>query len=312
MIVIADKPGQLGNMLFLFAHFIGRAIESDFMVSCLAFEDYAEYFPKTRDDLFCRFPARKSLLPGIRVLRKLLYRASSYTVRALAKAGGNFGFLKAIRLKDWVTTFPLDSREFLNMVRPGRVIFVHGWTFRDEAMFQKYADVIRDFFRPLEEHRANVEALMKRARAGAEVLVGIHIRHGIIDVANARQYWYEPQKYAEMMGKVESLFPGERVTFLICSDKQQESEVFSRFRFLFGNDQLVEDMYSFARCDYLFGPPSTYTMWASFYGKVPLYTVYDPNRVPRIEDFVIQDWEGTAASQSILHRTDEELKATAP
>jgi hypothetical protein len=30
-------------------------------------------------------------------------------------------------------------------------------------------------------------------------------------------------------------------------------------------------MYAFAECDYIFGPPSTYTMWASFYGNKPLY-----------------------------------------
>jgi hypothetical protein len=37
-----------------------------------------------------------------------------------------------------------------------------------------------------------------------------------------------------------------------------------------GSGHLVEDMYAFAGCDYLVGPPSTFTTWASFYGQVPL------------------------------------------
>jgi hypothetical protein len=33
----------------------------------------------------------------------------------------------------------------------------------------------------------------------------------------------------------------------------------------------VGDLYALARCDYIMGPPSTYTQWASFYGNQPLY-----------------------------------------
>jgi len=30
-------------------------------------------------------------------------------------------------------------------------------------------------------------------------------------------------------------------------------------------------IFSFAKCDYIVGPPSTFTSWASFYGDVPVY-----------------------------------------
>src|ERR1043166_234771 len=103
MIVIADKPGQLGNMLLLFSHFIGRAIESDFSFSCLAFENYADYFPTTERDLLCRFPVEsRTNRPR---LRKWLYRASNFSVRALARLGGNLGFIRSITIYDWDTIF---------------------------------------------------------------------------------------------------------------------------------------------------------------------------------------------------------------
>jgi hypothetical protein len=38
----------------------------------------------------------------------------------------------------------------------------------------------------------------------------------------------------------------------------------------------VEDLYAFAGCDLLVGPPSTFTAWAAFYGEVPLLHVEDP------------------------------------
>ena len=36
----------------------------------------------------------------------------------------------------------------------------------------------------------------------------------------------------------------------------------------------VGDLYALARCDYIMGPPSTYTQWASFYGNAPLFHLF--------------------------------------
>jgi len=47
-------------------------------------------------------------------------------------------------------------------------------------------------------------------------------------------------------------------------------------------------MYGFARCDYLIGPPSTFTMWASFYGQVPLNIICRNDQPQAIDDFRVQ------------------------
>lgn len=44
-------------------------------------------------------------------------------------------------------------------------------------------------------------------------------------------------------------------------------------------------MYLLARCDYIIDPPSTYTMWASFYGNVPLYMITDPTQSILLDSF---------------------------
>src|SRR5438132_12393156 len=103
MIVIADKPGQLGNMLLLFSHFIGRAIESGFTVSNPAFDDYAECFPTTKGDLLCRFPAQQSRVAGSPFLRGLLYGTSNFAVRSMASLGCTHVFIRAHTLFVWET-----------------------------------------------------------------------------------------------------------------------------------------------------------------------------------------------------------------
>ena len=32
----------------------------------------------------------------------------------------------------------------------------------------------------------------------------------------------------------------------------------------------MTDLYALSRCDYIIGPPSTFSQWASYYGHVPL------------------------------------------
>lgn len=285
MIVIADKPGQLGNMLFLFSHFIGRALESNLTIFNPAFDDYADRFPATQGDLFCRFPARKSRVSGSRFRRKQLFKLSNLTARIVSKLGGNLKFVRAITLHDWVTPFALDSPEFLELARGRKIILVRGWLFRDDASLSKHAAFVKSFFQPPETNLRRIDEVIARARRNSDVLIGVHVRQGIIHFANTRKFFYSGQSYCEMMDELAAMFPGQRVSFLICSDWPQDPRLFSRFDVTFGTGDLIEDMYAFARCDYLIGPPSTFTMWASFYGDVPLNVIQSRDQRLSLEDF---------------------------
>jgi hypothetical protein len=287
MIVIADKPGQLGNMLFLFSHFIGRALESNLKISNPAFDDYAEHYPATQQDLFCRFPARESRFAGSRSLRRKLYSLTNLAVRLLSKMGGKLGFAQSITLHDWVTPYAIDTPEFLELARTRRILMVRGWLFRDVPSLRKHAPFIRKFFQPHDVNQRNIDELILRARHNSEVLIGVHVRQGIIQFANTRKYFYSGKQYAEMMDELKGMFSGRRVSFLICSDWPQDPTLFERFDVTFGTGDLVEDMYAFARCDYLIGPPSTFTMWASFYGNVPLNVIRSREQRLSMEDFTL-------------------------
>jgi hypothetical protein len=54
-----------------------------------------------------------------------------------------------------------------------------------------------------------------------------------------------------------------------------------------GNNQELEDMYALAGCDYIIGPPSTFSMWASFIGKVPLFHLHDREINFSLSDFKV-------------------------
>ena len=171
----------------------------------------------------------------------------------------------------------LSAQPFRQIAQQKRVIFLYGWAYRDYAAFDKHADSIRQFFQPAASVQKNVAALLAQCRAKGDVIIGVHIRRGDYKEYQDGLYYYEPRQYRDLMRAAAALFPGRNVHFLICSNEPVDVEAFQEFNFSLGNDHIAEDLYSFAKCDYILGPPSTYTMWASFMGQVPLYQVFDPH-----------------------------------
>lgn len=288
MLIIASKPGQLGNILFVYSHVIARAIESNLSVADPALDDYADLFPSTRNDLLCRFPAQRSLMRPTARRRRLVYRLFHTMARILGKLKLDLPPMRQITLSDWHSEFNLGEPAFLASLKPRQCVLLRGWLFRDDEAMGKHSHAVRDFLRPHDRNQRNIDELIARARAESDVLIGIHVRHGIIHFANTRKYFYTAHRYAEMMDELVTLFPGKRVSFLICSDWPQDPGIFSRFKVTFGTGDLIEDMYAFARCDYLIGPPSTFTMWSSFYGEVPLNLICSNDQRQILEDFRVQ------------------------
>jgi hypothetical protein len=284
MIVIAEKYGQLGNRLFLFAHFVAFALERGAGVADPAFDEYADFFPATRGDLFCRFPSKSSALKSAR-LRALLYRIVNRLANVLAHRKPESWLWAVVRVGEGESC-DLAGERFVSLAKSKKFVLTQGWLFRDHPSLDKHAEAVRAFFRPAPEIEWNVGALIAGARADCDVLVGVHVRQGDYKNFLGGKYFYETAEYVSLMRGVSRLFGGRRVGFLVCSNAEHAAESFGGLKVTFGTGHFVEDMYSLARCDFIVGPPSTYTLWASFYGGAPLYSVEDPARAVALEDFV--------------------------
>ena len=283
MIVIAEKYGQLGNRLFVFAHVAACGLEHGVRVSNPSFDEYAGLFESTRRDLFCRHPARRSLFKGARA-RRWLYAAVWRLASSLAHRRPSGRLWEAVRIGE-EESFDLAAPGFVAAAKGKPFVFVQGWQFRDEARLRQHAAALRRFFAPAEPFAGNVAAHLSRARAGCDVLVGVHVRQGDYRHFEGGRYFYETAEYARLMREVEGLLPGRRVGFLVCSNAAHEPGAFAGLSVTPGTGHLLEDMYSLAGCDYVLGPPSTYTLWASFYGGAPLYHVREAGAAVALDSF---------------------------
>ena len=286
MVIIGNKSGQLGNRLFVYAHFIANAAEYGYEVSNPAFYDYAKYFASLRKDFFCRYPSRTSSLKSNEVMQGAYFELLTKSASLLKKLDCRpFGcdLLKIKAMGHDGDDYPLSGADFIARREASRHLLVKGWAFRDFPNLIKHAEEVRSFFAPAERHAGNVARLIEKARKECDLLVGVHIRQGDYRTWLGGRHFYDTKQYADMMRRYAARAGAKRVKFLVCSNAAQDEGLFEGLDYLMGNNHQFEDMYSFARCDLLIGPPSTYTMWASFYGSVPLFMVKSPEE-PILDD----------------------------
>lgn len=290
MLVISAKSGQLGNRLFLFANFIAFAIENNFTVANPAFEEYADFFVSTSKDFLSCYPPPLVSIPGNKLLRRYYYNLNHFLAES-----GRFNTINIKRNQPFNWSNSIITKE----LKSGSINFFQGWMFRDGwfvddlSNLQKHGEKIRAYFQPLKKYQLNVTNLISQIRSQTDVIVGVHIRHGDYQEHQNGKYFYLFEEYLKVMESAKALFPNKKVTFLICSNQKQKEDYLQHLSYVYGNNHIIEDMYSLAECDYIIGPPSSYNMWASFYGKRPLYMIRDVNKTLKIEDFVhFYQWQG--------------------
>lgn len=285
--VISMRCGRLANRLTIFAHFIGLAEEHGHRVINFTFHSYADLFENTRRDIYCRYPVARrrswmDIVPGVApLLRKsrLCYRM----VRAAAVFNSRVPILgsSAVTLFEQVGAGPifLESPDVQGKIRDARLVFIYGWPFRAPECVRRHADKIRAYFRPIDSfERASSEAV-SRIRWRAEIVVGVHVRHGDYRTFMGGRYFYETGRYAAWMREFAGHFPGRKVGFMVCSDEPRSAGEFPGLHVEWAPGSPVGDLVALSKCDYIMGPESTFSQWASFYGNAPLLVLQRPDTV---------------------------------
>jgi hypothetical protein len=172
-------------------------------------------------------------------------------------------------------------------VRRHRLLFVQDWNFRAPDWCERHRDTIRPYFRPFERHLAAARALVEPARAGGRFVVGVHVRRTDYARFKGGRWFYSLEQYRGFLERARRVFGDRDVAFLVCSDEALPREPFAGLEAHFGGRDGLEDLYALAGCDALLGPPSTYGRWASWWGGVPRYTIFDSERPFDAASFVV-------------------------
>ncbi len=292
MILVTERNGQLGNRLQLFAHLIGTASEHKLTIKNPAFLEYGDLFQGTYGDIHCQFPKSKIKIRS----NNLTYRILKKRVRLFLKFQKLFGTIlinskETIEAKNSREPIDLDDPYFINLVQKYKILICKGYFFRSHKNVLKNARIIKEYFSPTDEHREKINWIYSAVKAGEDVVIcGVHIRQGDYKSYRNGIWFYTLEEYDLIMRKAEVIISkafNKKVRFLMCSNVQQDSKCFNGLDFYKSSESPIVDLYLLAKCDFIMGPPSSFSRWASFYGDVPLYPIEDIQRNINIKDFTV-------------------------
>ena len=158
-----------------------------------------------------------------------------------------------------------------------RHIVVSGWNVRFYDHFLKYREEICELFRIDEQYTLPVDEAMKAAEAGEKgVRLGVHIRRGDYAHWQYGKFCFSDEVYARHINQFATLHSEETIhVYLSTNDPEVSAETYQqlcpkvRIHLLQGS--APEDLYMLSACDYVMGPPSTFSLVASMYRDIPLY-----------------------------------------
>ncbi len=252
MIIMPHPYGRMCNRLLVAANFIAHAEEYGDSFLYLGFGRYFRFFESTRHAPFLYF---RSTRP-----RKDRGRRLFATLNIWNTVDKNEGY------------FDMNQPAFLDLERATRFLFLIGWSFRNGEMLERHRDVVRQRFVLAPRHRDAVSRVIGAARQGADHLVGIHIRQTDYKNYLNGKYYYPPEAYRRIMRDIQAQLSGH-TRFLVCSDSPVDRAFFSGLDIVTSSGHPVEDNYALAACDWIAGPPSSYSAWASFIGGTPLFFI---------------------------------------
>ena len=277
MIIISDLRGQLCNRIFLTAYGLSLQAQTGQAFLDFSLDKYAKLFPKTRRPAWAVMP----------------YKVARYAVRLAMKIGwasriGRFLFID-VTYENSGEVSP-GNPDFIARLNRRTLTFLRVDQYFDLSKLKfPNVEIIRQRFQPDPEIRQGVLDHVGRAKGDAEVLVGIHIRRSDYDVHLGGRHFYPLELYLQAMERMVALLPDRKVAFLVCSDEAVPDDFLAPYRATRGPGSLLGDLYGLAECDYLIGPPSTFSLWAAYYGRKQLYQMTRPELPQNLDQFMIPD-----------------------
>lgn len=256
MRIIYDEYGQTGNRFLSYIDSIGWAICNNSRVMILFPEKVLEYYDSFRNSSYIFLPLwnKSSLL--LKIVRKLLlYNA----------------FIQM----------------FYRTNYSKRLGFYSGWELSGSyKYYPKVKDEIKKIFTPNREITEPINQQFSLIRQNQNVIIGVHIRRGDYKTYKNGAFYYDDMVYLRFVNQLKTIFP--RSVFYISSNETTVPELIEN------NCKVVErivdsapgDMYALSQCDYIIGPPSTFSGWASMMGDVPLYHIKSEDSTINIDSFI--------------------------
>ena len=162
------------------------------------------------------------------------------------------------------------------------------WDYVNVTGAERQADKLRMFFAPKSSVIGEAAKFWQDIHVQGDVMVAVHVRRGDYAKWQGGKFFFDDGVYSRKMAEIEKAFAdkGKKVRFVIFSHEPVNLANYSISSPVFKSDfNAIQDQWLMSRCDYIMGPPSTFSLWAAFIGKKLLAFIEDPCKVLEVQDF---------------------------
>lgn len=278
MRIICDAPGQTCNRLWTYVASVAQCLAERKKMAIMFYDWTIEDFPNLLHANFIYYPLWHPWF------------------LKLQKGWGWYKHLtwKVTHNKTWDMIFKFFG-------------FTKGWeTMNDTRYLIQTKKELQYIFRPRKEIVEKAESMINEIRKNADLVVGVHIRHGDYKTFYGGRYYYTLEEFHQFMLRIKELFHEKKVAFFISSNESFSVDIFGNcLCYRFGKEPSgdILDLYTLSLCDRILGPWSTYSRWASFIGEVPLCYIKSKDQIFLDNNFSIvtdfyhfQNGESTVSS----------------
>ena len=237
IIIIIEKYGGFCNRFFQSLHYHAFSIENN---------------------IFFFNPSLLGLLKFDNSFYYFCDRLNNFFLRILAK------FLKILFGKDDLC-FYLNENNYIKIV--------NGWNFRENSLTKKYHQELKEIYNFKKKKATKKIRLLvnylEKLKKGGKYLVGLHIRRHDYKLWNNGKYYFSDEFYKFVIKKIRIDFANKNKDpfIILVSDEKISSKIGVDF---LSNGSWKEDQIILQSCQIIIGPPSTFSMWASYISQTPL------------------------------------------
>lgn len=265
MLVLFKLSNQRSNQFMHHVHLDAYCREYNIKFCNLHFGRYKKYYPHLKlryNNFFSRF--------FIRLILKV-----NWSIKIFRVVNFNLEYKGYVDRSDEI--YPFEKG----------LTFCEGFQFRANKLVKKYRKEYKKQFDP------NINKDLYRNKYFVKTnddskIVGIHIRRGDYKGYKDGIYFYDDEIYIEYMNQISTLLSENCTFILFTNDEQLDFKKYeSKFKdkIIISKEDVHIDHFLMSECDYLLGPPSSFTAWASFIGHAKLFQVENKNEYLSLDKF---------------------------
>lgn len=180
-----------------------------------------------------------------------------------------------------------DFEENSNKISNFRIKFISGWYFRHNL--KKHREYFKNKYSLRKEYIEYNETFLKllKYKRSKITLIGVHIRRGDYKIWENGAYYFDWSVYLSKILELRTLLShsGHQNTQIIVFSNEEVGEYNFDENITISREPWFVDHCLMGMCDYLIGPPSTFSMWASFIGGAKLCFLTSAEQQLKLSDF---------------------------